>query len=344
MTVAEDKSPQPVRLTLWQRVTGSIITSFLIAFILTTFLALAGTLLLRYRDSLADVERQESRLANLLAQSLDAHVRQHADLAQALATAISLDERIQGAFSNRDRESLLQISQTYWRELRLSYPLAQFHFHVPPSTSFLRVHQPDKYGDSLADRPMVVEAITNRKPLAGVEGGATGVSIRGIAPVFYLDRFIGTVEIGIAFNDQLLRDLNISDKEVPYRIRILAVDLARLRAGDPNSLTPLCGKRVLSTRHSPGPVPNGDGKRRPPTYLCHGGRTPILRLPVPREGLRRPGCRRSGNLDGPHRPGGTPPTLPDLRYHFARSPAGGRQSPCLAHVGNAHPPAVEKAG
>jgi methyl-accepting chemotaxis protein len=239
MTVAEDKSPQPVRLTLWQRVTGSIITSFLIAFILTLFLALAGTLILRYRDSLADVERQESRLANLLAQSLDAHVRQHADLAQALATAISLDERIQGAFSNRDRESLLQISQTYWRELRLSYPLAQFHFHVPPSTSFLRVHQPDKYGDSLADRPMVVEAIANQKPLAGVEWGATGLSIRGIAPVFYLDRFIGTVEIGIAFNDQLLRDLNISDKEVPYRIRILAVDLARLRAGDPNSLTPL---------------------------------------------------------------------------------------------------------
>ncbi|MBC7242606.1 MAG: methyl-accepting chemotaxis protein [Anaerolineae bacterium] len=239
MTVAENKSPQPVRLTLWQRFTGSITTSFLLAFVLTLFLALAGTLLLRYRDSLADVERQESRLANLLAQSLNAHIRQHAELAQTLATAISLDERIQGAFSNQDRESLLQISQTYWQALSLSYPVAQFHFHLPPSTSFLRVHQPDKYGDSLADRPMVVEAIANRKPIAGVEWGRAGLSIRGIAPVFYLDRFIGTVEIGIAFTDQLLRDLNFSDKEVPYRIRILAVDLARLRAGDPNSLTPI---------------------------------------------------------------------------------------------------------
>ncbi|MBC7293546.1 MAG: hypothetical protein H5T84_05525, partial [Thermoleophilia bacterium] len=171
MAVAVNKSPQPARPTLWQRVTGSITTSFLIAFVLTVFLALAGTLILRYRDSLADITRQESRMANLLAQTLDSHVRQHADLALALATAVSLDERIQGAFSNQDRESLLQISQTYWRALSLSYGLSQLHFHVPPSTSFLRVHQPDMYGDSLADRPMVVEALANRKPLAGIERG-----------------------------------------------------------------------------------------------------------------------------------------------------------------------------
>lgn len=176
-------------------------------------------------------------MANLLAQTLDTHVRQHADLALALATAVSLDERIQGAFSNQDRESLLQISQTYWRALSLSYHLSQLHFHVPPSTSFLRVHQPDMYGDSLADRPMVVEALANRKPLAGIERGKTGVSIRGIAPVFYLSRFIGTVEIGVEFSDQLLSDLAISDKEVPYRARILAIDPARMSAGDPNFLT-----------------------------------------------------------------------------------------------------------
>lgn len=237
MSVETSTSPQPTRRTVWQHIMGSITTGFLVAFILTLFLALAGTLLIRYRIALRDAEQQEMRMASLLAQSLDAHLSQHMDLALALATSISLDERIQGAFSLQQRETLLEIAKPYWNQLRLSYHLAQFHFHIPPTTSFLRVHQPEQFGDSLNDRPMVVEALSNRRPVSGIELDRTGVAIRGIAPVFYLSQFIGTVEIGIAVDDRLLRDLNISDKDIPYRARILAIDPAKMAAGDPNFLT-----------------------------------------------------------------------------------------------------------
>ncbi|MGQ9666613.1 MAG: hypothetical protein ACUVWB_04785, partial [Anaerolineae bacterium] len=76
--------PQTARTTVWQRLTGSITTSFLVAFVLTLFLALAGTLLIRYRIALQDAEQQEMRMASLWAQSFDAHLSQRSDLALAL--------------------------------------------------------------------------------------------------------------------------------------------------------------------------------------------------------------------------------------------------------------------
>lgn len=251
MAVETGKSSQPVGLKLWERLGGSITTSFLIAFILTLFVALSVTLFMRYRSALQDVHRQEMQMVSLLAQAVDAHLDQHANLALALATSISLDERIQGAFSNHDRQALLQIAQLYWRQLNLSYHMTQLHFHLPPSTSFLRVHQPDKFGDSLADRPMIMEALSSRRPISGIESEATGVAIRGVVPVFYLSQFIGTLEIGVAIDDQLLRDLNISDKEVPYRARILAIDPGRMTAGDPNFLTPLAASVYYQPDISP---------------------------------------------------------------------------------------------
>ncbi|MGQ9516320.1 MAG: cache domain-containing protein, partial [Anaerolineae bacterium] len=274
MSVKTSELPQTARTTVWQRLTGSITTSFLVTFVLTLFLALAGTLLIRYRIALQDAEQQEMRMASLWAQSFDAHLSQRSDLALALATSISLDERIQGAFSFQQREGLLEVAQSYWNQLRLSYHLTQFHFHIPPATSFLRVHQPEQYGDPLNDRPMVMEALSNRRPVSGIERGSTGIAIRGIAPVFYLSNFIGTVEIGIAVDDQLLHELNISDTDIPYRARILAIDPAKMAAGDPDFLTVLAASVPDQPDISPAiyraAAQNGTDQH---TYTKYGGRT-----------------------------------------------------------------------
>lgn len=252
MAVAVNNSPQPARPTLWQRVTGSITTSFLIAFVLTVFLALAGSLVMRYFSSIRELEVQEHRLVTMLDQSLTSHIQQHADMALALATAVSLDEGIQSAFDRQDRQALLQLARpTYWNNLSQSYHLTQFQFLLPDGTSFLRVLQPTQFGDSLTNRPMVREAIAQRKPLAGIERDETGLSIRGIVPVFHQSRFIGALEIGIAIDDQVLRDLNISDAETPYRARILAVDSAKLTAGDEDFLTLLTATIVYQPDISP---------------------------------------------------------------------------------------------
>ena len=54
-------------------------------------------------------------------------------------------------------------------ELKSAYGVEQFQFHTAPATSFLRVHQPEKFGDDLSGfRKTVVEANATNKPVLGL--------------------------------------------------------------------------------------------------------------------------------------------------------------------------------
>jgi methyl-accepting chemotaxis protein len=77
-----------------------------------------------------------------------------------------------------------------------------FQFHLPPAISFLRIHQPEKYGDDLTSfRQTVVEANRSDKPIKGLEFGVGGLGTRAVVPVHQQDgRPIGTVEFGMDFS------------------------------------------------------------------------------------------------------------------------------------------------
>jgi diguanylate cyclase (GGDEF)-like protein/PAS domain S-box-containing protein len=101
------------------------------------------------------------------------------------------------AFAKGDRAGLLaQCLPLYevLRQERLS--LVNFHFYTPDNRSFLRVHQPEHYGDDLASRPMVVEVNSRHKPLAGYETGRGGFLYRIIQPVFDGETYLGAAEFG----------------------------------------------------------------------------------------------------------------------------------------------------
>jgi methyl-accepting chemotaxis protein len=56
--------------------------------------------------------------------------------------------------------------------IKSDYGVDQFQFHLPPATSYLRVHQPAKFGDDLSTfRKTVVVANQERKVVVGLEGG-----------------------------------------------------------------------------------------------------------------------------------------------------------------------------
>jgi methyl-accepting chemotaxis protein len=83
----------------------------------------------------------------------------------------------------------------------------QFQYHLPPATSFLRVHKAAKFGDDLsAFRRTVVEANAAAKEVTGLENGVAGIGIRAVVPVRRQGRPIGTVEFGLAFGKDLVDD------------------------------------------------------------------------------------------------------------------------------------------
>ncbi|NJN95639.1 MAG: HAMP domain-containing protein, partial [Anaerolineales bacterium] len=74
-------------------------------------------------------------------------------------------------------------------------------------TSFLRLHQLDKYGDDLSGfRQTVIDSNQEKLTISGLETGPFGHGIRGVAPVTYQGQHLGTFEIGLNFDQTLLND------------------------------------------------------------------------------------------------------------------------------------------
>ena len=81
------------------------------------------------------------------------------------------------------------------------YGIKQLHFHFPDTTSFLRFHKPNKYGDNLKNiRYSLVVANRDLKPVFGFEEGRIFNGYRLVYPLFYEKEHIGSVEISIGFD------------------------------------------------------------------------------------------------------------------------------------------------
>lgn len=90
--------------------------------------------------------------------------------------------------------------------LAREFDFRQLHFHLGPgSLSFLRVHEPDKYGDRMDNvRYTIVAANEEQVPTKGFETGRVISGIRGVVPVFATDAeggrtHVGALEAGISF-------------------------------------------------------------------------------------------------------------------------------------------------
>ncbi len=130
------------------------------------------------------------------------------DTALALAIEAANNPDIQKAFAEQDRARLQALTMESYKQLNAEFDIPQYQYHLPPATSFLRLHQPERFGDDLsAIRATVVEANTTLKPVSGLEIGRGGLGIRGVVPVFYEGRHIGAVEFGLNVNAPLFQNL-----------------------------------------------------------------------------------------------------------------------------------------
>jgi len=117
-----------------------------------------------------------------------------------MATIISEIQRVKEAIINRDRNELLKVVAPIVKRLNpngsTSHP--KVHFEIPPGISFLRVWEPNKYGDNVAQyRPDIKKVLTLGQSICGIEVGHAGISVRGIAPIFLEGKSkpIGCVEV-----------------------------------------------------------------------------------------------------------------------------------------------------
>mgnify|MGYP002795046642 CR=1 FL=1 len=105
-----------------------------------------------------------------------------------------------------DAEGQMLLRQELYTRIKVVFDSLQefdvqlLFFHFPRQVAFLRVHEPQKFGDDLSvARPSIVYAQQKQKKVVVFETGKYMSHFRSIYPLFYKGNFTGTVEIAYPF-------------------------------------------------------------------------------------------------------------------------------------------------
>lgn len=191
---------------LWRRIIGiSLKWKLLIPFL---FFAFAGTSILTAINLTAQqnlIEEEEKKGLRLYYRRFLEEVEEKANQAMSLASVIAENRQVQLYLANRNRQALIDLLMPMYVELVLNFDIEQFHLHLPGAVSFLRLHYLEKFGDDMSGyRKSIADAVRTGSAVGGLEWGATGFGIRGVAPVYLYGQTVGSIEIGHSFDRDLL--------------------------------------------------------------------------------------------------------------------------------------------
>ncbi|NLJ80258.1 MAG: methyl-accepting chemotaxis protein [Firmicutes bacterium] len=169
-------------------------------------LVLIGVVAFLSQQALALIENNELAEMERLGATILAKIEEQMAAAEDLTLSVAENPEVQRVFALRDRRALEELLLPGYQKIAHRY--AQMQFHLPDSTSFLRLHKPEEYGDSLKDfRFTVNEANRAQQTVRGLEEGRGGYGIRVVVPVFFEGRHLGSVEYGGDFGLSFLESL-----------------------------------------------------------------------------------------------------------------------------------------
>jgi len=159
-----------------------------------------------YTQNTTAIELKEQTYVETLSSLIETKRNAELESTRLAVESIANNPDIKLLFYNQDREGLTKLLLPVFDSIKDR--VAQFQFHLPDSTSFLRLHKVEKFGDSLKDfRFTVNEANSRKETVYGIEEGVAGYGLRVVAPMFYDGKHIGSVEYGNDFGQEYLDNL-----------------------------------------------------------------------------------------------------------------------------------------
>ncbi len=142
---------------------------------------------------------------DLMSQILKSNLRGAESRAIASAEMIAAIPSVQRAFAARDREGLLALAQPAFALQKEKYGISQAQFHLAPAVSFLRVHNPAKFGEDQSNyRNIVVEVNRTNAIRKGIEITTSGIGIFGTRPMTdESGKHVGSFEMAFEFGPLL---------------------------------------------------------------------------------------------------------------------------------------------
>ena len=153
------------------------------------------------------IKKEERNLISQHYKYFMERIKQREQQSISIASSIAEIPNVESLLAKQDRNTLYDLLKDPYKALQKNNDLSQFHFHIPPGISFLRLHKPEQYGDKIDSyRKSVADALKGLKPSACLDRGATGLSIRGVVPIYHEGSIAGSIEIGFSFGKTFVDD------------------------------------------------------------------------------------------------------------------------------------------
>tara|TARA_R110002095_G_scaffold163200_1_gene141355 strand:+ start:20190 stop:22148 length:1959 start_codon:yes stop_codon:yes gene_type:complete len=186
----QHKTLQPVRL--YHNLKLRILLPLVVAIVVILGCSLFGMYWQGRQAIDADVKARVKGAQRVLANQLD----EDAALLMGFQQFLTNHEKLQEAWSSRDREELLQHAAPIYERINASNRVTHFYFIDLNQTCFLRVHRPAQYGDTISRKTMQ-QAATTGKTSYGIELGKFGhFTLRVVQPWLVDGKLVGYIELG----------------------------------------------------------------------------------------------------------------------------------------------------
>ena len=120
------------------------------------------------------------------------------------ASLIAHEPWVQKAFSEEDRTLLAESLIPAFKIQKEKYGVIEATFWSTPATAFLRLYNPEKFGDDESSlRSMILATNLQQEAKRGVEIARDGIAIRGTVTIKYEKKLIGCFEVAISFSEIL---------------------------------------------------------------------------------------------------------------------------------------------
>ena len=157
-----------------------------------------------------DVERHLDGVQELFEKQIESET----ELLSTTLELVAKDEGLQKAWETKDRNFLLQLSAPLLKEMGEKHRITHFYFHNPDRTNFLRVYDPDRFGD-VVNRFTLLEAVRTGQNSAGIELGKLGtLTLRVVHPWQIKGKIVGYIEMGEEIDHIIEKLHNILDVEL----------------------------------------------------------------------------------------------------------------------------------
>lgn len=146
------------------------------------------------------LEQQEMRTTvSAMAESLQRrfyrNLQNTLDSLQMARAVFVADEGVVETFLLKDRQKLYTRCEPLFSRLKNDFSVTHLYFQLLDSTTFLRMHAPELYGDETY-RKTFINAVAFRRTYGGLELGKTAFALRIVGPYYYGNELIGFVEFG----------------------------------------------------------------------------------------------------------------------------------------------------